>query len=520
MSTTRLLAGFLASVCLSVVASGLGMAAAQSPSSAARAVVACGTLAARALPQATITLAEAVPAGTFSQPGVAATAKPNAALTSLPAFCRVAATLKPSADSDIKIEVWLPMSDWNGKFQAVGNGGWAGSINYAAMGEALKRGYATSSTDGGHVGGGGPWMQRPEKLIDFGYRAVHEMAVKSKVIAAAYYGSEPRYSYFNGCSGGGRQGLMEAQRFPEDFDGIVAGAPAVNTTGRAAFSMWIAQTVHKSDAAYIPPAKYPVIHDAALEACDAGDGVKDGVLERPGQCGFDPKVLECKGADGPTCLTPPQVESAQKIYQALRNTRTGLEISPGLVPGSELGWATYASPQPFAVGLQMFQHMVFKDAAWDYRTLDFGEHMALTDKIENGAVDAMDPDLKRFFDRRGKIIHYHGWADPQITPMSSIKYFESVVEKLGGARGVGDSYRLFMVPGMAHCGGGNGTSTFDMVAALEAWVEQGKAPDRISASRMRNGAADRTRPLCPYPQAAEYIGTGSTEDERNFRCTT
>jgi feruloyl esterase len=476
----------------------------------------CETLASRALPNTTITSAQAMPSGTFTPPGASPAAKPNAALRDLPAFCRVAATLKPWADSDIRIEVWLPAGSWNGKFQAVGNGGWAGSINYASMAEALKRGYATSSTDGGHAGGGGPWMQSPEKLIDFGYRAVHEMALRGKELASAYYGSAPRLSYFNGCSGGGRQGLMEAERFPDDFDGIVAGAPAVNTTGRAAFAMWIAQAMHEDEAAYIPPAKYAAIHDAVLNACDAADGVKDGVLENPKQCRFDPKVLQCTSGDSPACLTAPQVESARKTYAQLLNPRTQEEISPGLLPGSELGWATYGSSQPFALGLQMYQHMVFKDPKWDYRTLDFDRDVALTRKIENGVIDVTDGKLEAFFKRRGKIIHYHGWSDPQITPLSSVKYYERVRAAAGAA--VNDSYRLFMVPGMAHCGGGDGTSTFDMVAALEEWVEKGKAPDQIPASRTRNGAIDRTRPLCPYPQVAKYTGTGSTEEARNFVC--
>jgi feruloyl esterase len=480
--------------------------------------ISCEALTSRTFPGATITVAQSAPAGTFTPPGLAPTAKPNPNLMSLPAFCRVAATLKPSADSDIKMELWLPAANWNGKFQAVGNGGWAGSINYAAMGEALKRGYATSSTDAGHVGGGGPWMQQPDKLVDFGYRAIHEMTVTSKAIATIHYGGGPTRSYFNGCSGGGRQGLVEAQRFPEDFDGIVAGAPAVNTTGRAAFAMWIAQAMHKDEQSYIPPSKYALVHDAVLTACDAADGVKDGVLEDPRQCRFDPAVLTCSGGDSSTCLTAAQVESARKNYAALINPGTKREISPGLMPGSELGWATYGSPQPFGLGAQMYQHMVFKNPNWDYKTLNFDRDMALTDTIENGVIDVRTPSLKRYFDRGGKIIHYHGWADPQITPMSSVKYYESVLESTGGAARVNGNYRLFMVPGMAHCGGGNGTSTFDMLSALEQWVEQGKAPDQIPASRVRNGATDRTRPLCPFPQVARYSGRGSSDDAANFVC--
>jgi len=510
-STSRLTAGLVVAVACGVVAatmsSGVVLTAASS----------CEAIASLVFPDAKITAANPVAAGAFSPPGAGA-GQQNTAFKQLPAFCRVAATLQPSSDSDIKIELWLPASDWNGKLQAVGNGGWAGSINYAAMAEALKRGYATSSTDSGHQGGAGPWMQSPDKLIDFGYRAVHEMTAKSKAVATAYFGNGPRLSYFNGCSGGGRQGLIEAQRFPDDFDGIIAGAPALNTTGRSAFAMSIAQAVHKDEASYIPPSKYPLIHGAVLDACDAADGAKDGVLENPKQCKFDPKVLECRNGDAATCLTAPQVESVRTSYTSLTNPRSRQEIFPGLEPGSELGWATFASPQPFGLAAQMYQFMVFKDPNWDYKTLDFDRDIALTDKIESGKINARDPDLSRFFRRSGKLIHYHGWSDPQIPPMSSVKYYNSVLEKMGGAGKVRDSYRLFMVPGMAHCGGGDGTSTFDMVSALEAWVEKGKAPDQIPASRVRGGVTDRTRPLCAYPQVAKYTGTGSTDEAKNFRC--
>ncbi|PYS49310.1 MAG: tannase/feruloyl esterase family alpha/beta hydrolase [Acidobacteria bacterium] len=476
----------------------------------------CESLASLKLPDTTITMAQSVAAGAFTVPAGGRGAAPR--YDDLPAFCRVAATLKPTADSDIKIEVWLPASGWNAKFEAVGNGGWNGNIDINALATGLRRGYATSSTDTGHPGGGGPWMQSREKLIDFGYRAVHEMTMKAKAIVAAYYGNGPQLSYFNGCSAGGRQALKEAQRFPEDFDGIVAGAPALNTTGRAAFSMWVAQAMHKDEASYIPPSKYPLIHNAVLEACDAGDGVKDGVLENPKRCKFDPKVLECESGDAPTCLTPPQVESARKSYAAAVNPRTKQEIFPGLEPGSELGWATFASPQPFGLGAQMYQYMVFNDPNWDYKTLNFDTDMARTDKIENGTINALDTSLKPFFARGGKLIHYHGWGDPQITPMSSVNYYKGVLETMGSAGKVKDNYRLFMVPGMAHCGGGDGTSSFDMLSALEQWVEKHKAPEQILASRMRNGAVDRTRPLCPYPQVATYKGTGSTDEAANFVC--
>jgi feruloyl esterase len=501
-----------------LVVGGSWVVVALTASAVPAAAASCESLASLALPQATITLAQPVAAGAFTQPGGRGGAAAASPFADLPAFCRVAATLRPSSDSDIKIEVWLPAENWNGKFNAVGNGGWAGSIDSGALAVALRRGYAAAATDTGHEGGGGPWMQRPEKLIDFGHRAVHEMTVKAKAIAAAFYGNTPRLSYFTGCSAGGRQGMKAAQRYPADFDGIVAGAPAVNTTGRAAFAIWIAQQLHKDEAGYIPPAKYPAIHDAVLAACDAADGVTDRVIENPRACTFNPAVLACKDGDGPACLTAPQVESARTMYQPLKNPRTGQVIFPGLEYGSELGWSTFGGAQPFPVATQMYQQMVFKNPAWDYRTLGFDSQMALVDIIEAGNINALDGNLKPFIARGGKLIQYHGWADQQIPSGSSTSYYDSVVKEMGGASRFADGYRLFMVPGMGHCGGGDGPASFDMLTALEQWVEQKKAPAQIPAAHVAAGAIDRTRILCPYPQQAAYKGTGSTSDAASFVC--
>ena len=461
----------------------------------------CESLASLSLPDTTITKAELVPAG-----GVDPT----------PAHCRIAATLKPTSDSDIKIEVWMPSSGWNGNFQAVGNGGWSGSISNAAMADAVRRGYATASTDTGHEGGSASFaLGHPEKLIDYAYRSEHEMTVKAKSIIAAFYGNAPKLSYWNGCSAGGKQALKEAQRFPADFDGIIAGAPGNNWTGRAIESMWIAQAVHRDEAGYIPPEKYPLIHNVVLEACDSLDGVKDGLIEDPTRCHFDPKVLQCKDADSSSCLTAPQVEAARKIYSGAINPRTKQQIFPGLEPGSELGWATLAGPRPFAIGNDHFKYVVFKDPNWDYKTLNFDGDVALAEKTDNGLINATDPNLKPFFGHGGKLIQYHGWNDWQISPLNSVHYYQSVLETLGGAGKVQESYRLFMVPGMGHCGGGEGPNRFDMVSALEQWVEQRKPPAQIIAA---DAKIARTRPLCPYPQVAKYKGTGSIDDAANFAC--
>jgi feruloyl esterase len=490
--------------------------------SAVQAATTCENLTSLALPDTTITLAQSVAAGAFTAPAGGRGGRggdPNAAFKELPAFCRVAATMKPTSDSDIKFEIWLPASGWNGKFEANGNGGWTGSITPATLAAGLQRGYAAAMTDTGHEGGSASFaLGHPEKLVDWGYRAAHEMTVKSKAIIAAYYGDAPKLSYWNGCSAGGRAALKEAQRYPEDFNGIVAGSPGINWTGRSVQAVWIAQGNHKDEASTIPPAKFPVIHNAALEACDAADGVKDGIIEDPTRCKFDPQVLECKGPDGPACLTTPQVETARRIYASVTNPRTKQEIFPGHEPGSELGWNTMVGPQPFGVATELFKFVVFKDPNWDYRTFNFDSDVALTAKADDGVMNALDPNLKAFIGRGGKIVQYHGWSDPQISPLSSVRYYDTVLDTLGGASKVTDSYRLFMVPGMAHCGGGEGTSNFDMLSAVEQWVEAKRAPDQIPASRVRDGKVDRTRPLCPYPQLAKYKGTGSIDDAANFSC--
>jgi feruloyl esterase len=476
----------------------------------------CESLKSLSLENTAITSAETVGAGQLSLPGTGRGAAQNAAFSQLPAFCRVAATLKPSSDSDIKIEVWLPMSNWNGKYQAVGNGGWAGVISYAAMADALGRGYATSSTDTGHVGGSGSFaLGHQEKLIDFSYRSEHEMTVKSKAIINAFYGNAPRFSYWNGCSTGGRQGLKEAQKYPNDYDGIIAGAPA----NRTALSLWIASAVLKEPASYIPASKYSVIHQAVLNACDLLDGVKDGLIENPAQCKFDPRVLQCKAEDGPSCLTESQVEAARKIYTPATNPRTGKELFPSLVPGTELGWGVQAAgPDPSANIFDHFKYVVFKDPNWDWRTFDFDKGIDRAEQPENSLMNATDPNLKEFFGHNGKLLVYHGWADTNVATLNTIRYYNSVVDAMGGASKTSNNIRLFLEPGMGHCSGGEGPNVFDKVSALEQWVEKGKAPDQILASHSSNGQVDRTRPLCPYPQVAQYKGSGSIDDAANFVC--
>ena len=490
----------------------------------------CAALSALSLPAAAITLAQAVDAGPFTPPFDAAQGRPGAdAARPLPAFCRVAVTMTPTRDSAIKIEVWMPASGWNGKYQAVGNGAFSGSIAYPAMMTALARGYATSSTDTGHIGNTASFAAgHPEKVIDFGWRAVHEMAVAAKRIVTAFYDIGPKYSYWNGCSAGGRQAMKEAQRFPADFDGIIAGAPGLDWTGRAAQAVRVMKSLDANEAARLSPPLAQLLHRTAVTACDAQDGLQDGLVADPSRCRFDPSALQCgkalarQSAEGATaanvCLSPAQVETAKLIYSPVINPKTKREIA-GLAPGSELGWtATGWTGSARATGVDQFRFLVFNDPAWTVQRFNVDTDIARAEDADGGTINALDPNLKPFLDRGGKLIQYHGWSDPQISPFNSTQYYARVREALGAAAKIDAGYRLFMAPGMGHCSGGEGPDTFDAIGALERWVEQGQAPDQIIATHAVEGRVDRTRPLCPYPQIAVYTGAGSIDEAASFTC--
>ena len=497
------------------------------------AAVPCESLASMALPQATIDSVKVVASGSFTPPSMRRAdaqdparvdAAINPAYKSVPAFCRVMATLRPSSDSDIKVELWLPVSGWNGKYQAVGNGGWAGVISYSALAEGVQRGYATSSTDTGHVGASGSFaLGHPEKLIDFGYRSVHEMVLKSKAVIFAFYGTAPVHSYWNGCSTGGRQGLMEAQRYPEDFDGMLAGAPANPRSGLTTEEMVIGLATLKNPESYIPKEKYAMIHQAVLEKCDAIDGLKDGLIQNPMQCKFEAKTLQCKGADAPNCLTAPQVVALASIYAPVFDPKTGALIYPGQSPGAETGLQVMAGgPEPFQPSLDQFRYVVHQDPKWDWRTFDLATDGPANEKLSDGLLNADDPNLQPFLSK-SKLILYHGWSDPNVPSENTVNYYNKVVDTLGGTSKTGDSMKLFMVPGMGHCSNGEGPNVFDMLGALEQWVEKGSAPQSVVATKFnKNGdptsGVARTRPLCAYPQVAKYKGSGSIDEAANFSC--
>jgi feruloyl esterase len=471
----------------------------------------CESLLELGSPAASITLAKTVPTGSFVPSGS------TAALNDLPSFCRVSVQLRPSADSDIGAEIWLPISGWNGKFLAVGSGGWGGSIAYDDMAEALRRGYATSATDDGHTGRGASFIAgHPEKFIDFAYRAERGMILEAKRLIKGFYGRDARYSYWNGCSGGGREGLLQAYRYPDEFDGIIAGDPA--DMRRNAWALWLAVQTFKEPEAVIPPEKYPAIHRAVLEACDATDGLKDGLIDDPASCHVDFKSLQCAAADGPDCLTPRQVQTAQTITSPA--TAAGQVVFPRLEPGTELRWNRLAGgPNPADIFVDQFRYVVYQDPGWDWHSFDLERDSQRANAADKD-IDELDPHLAAFAKHGGKLLIYHGWADQQVAPGSTIEFYNSALKLSADSVPSQNWIRLFMAPGMGHCSGGEGPDTFDKISVLERWVEKGEAPARIVAAHSTAGKVDRTRPLCPYPQVARYNGAGSIDEASNFTCRT
>lgn len=490
-------------------------------SSAARAADAgdCASLATRLkLADTTITAAAPVAAGAFSPPGQGM--GPPANYGALPAFCRVAGTIRPTPDSEINFEVWMPLSGWNGKFVGGGNGVWAGSIAYGDMVGPLAAGYATAASDVGHQGSpldGSFLTGHPEKLVDFGHRATHLTTVNAKAAIETFYGRRPARSLYVSCSTGGRIGLMEAYRYPGDYDGISAMAPANPMVPLMVMSLWTGYSAMKDEASRIPPEKFAVAGRAAIAACDATDGAQDGLIGNPAACRFDPAVLQCKGADAPDCLTAPQVATLRAIYQGPRNPRTGEQIYPGLPPGSESQMPPLTmGPEPFPVATTFFRGPVFNDPKWDFRSFDYDRDTQRAMAYGSEALDVPPTGLDRFFGDNRKLLLTHGWADGLIPAESTVRFHEALRAHIGERRAA-DNLRLFLAPGVGHCAGGDGPSRIDHLGILDSWVETGRAPDRIVATSLP-GQPPRSRPLCPHPQVARYSGSGSLDDEKSFRC--
>jgi feruloyl esterase len=462
--------------------------------------------------------------------------------TSMPApaaFCRVAATLTPTTDSTILAELWLPDTEkWNGKFLGVGNGGFGGAVPMGDMRGAVAKGYATAGDDLGHqltslVVDGGWVVGHPEKLKDFAYRADHVTAEFAKTLIAAYYGHPQQLSYFRGCSNGGHEALMEAQKYPADYDGIVAGAPANAFTRVSAGFLWNELALNETPQSQIPQSKLAAIQKAALAKCDALDGVKDGIINDPASCHFDPSALLCKNDDGPECLTKPQLTALRKIYSGPIDPKTRKPIYPGFPAGDEALpqnwdlWIIGSKSYQALFANQVFGSFLLNDPHWNFRTVDFARDTMRADKEIGPLLNSNDPDLSAFAARGGKLILFQGWADAAITPFGTIQYYRDIQRKMG-MQEARRFVRLFMAPGMMHCSGGPGPDNFDPVAAVDQWRQKYEAPESIPAAKYAAsapasagappGEALSTRPLCAYPRVAHWTGNGSSDKAENYVC--
>ena len=524
----------------------------------------CTNLQSLALEHTTITSATDVTTGVFAVPDT----DPPHRITGLPAFCRIAATLTPTSDSVIKIEVWLPEDNWNGLFLGTGGGGFQGIINYNELVTRIRGGYAVANTDlGTAVSGCNPsycgsdgnkgnalaiadgdpanptlgLFGHPERIKDFGHRAIHLMTVRSKELVNAFYQQNARKAFFAGCSTGGQNALMEAQRFPNDYDGIVAGDPAFNhaTLAVAATNGW--QNTHASPGRFIQTGEMTLINKAVLAQCVGQDGgvTTDQFLTDPRDCHFDPKALQCKGGNvPPACLTAEQVTTMQHTYAGATDAVTGKVILPGVARGAETddlsaGGLAFRErlPEPSNDGSL---YWVFgpsfgvAGSAINFMNFDIHRDLAAVDDKLAAPMDATSPDLNEFRKHGGKLIMYHGWADPRIPSQNTIDYFSALVthdsEEMSGQtdlKRTSDYARLFMVPGMYHCHGGPGPNVFDPLAPLVTWVDTGVAPETIIATKFVDDTpptVQMTRPLCVFPKVAKYNGSGSTDDAANFSC--
>ena len=500
----------------------------------APAYAACADIANMSIADGSVTSAEAVSAGGFEPaasqfgppPGVAASPYAD-----VPQFCRVQLTLTPSADSDIKSEVWLPLEEWNGKYVGVGNGIWAGSISYTEMGANVARNYATAATDTGHVGNGmsADWaIGHPEKLVDFGHRAVHVTTVAAKAVVKEFYGKAPELSIWNSCSTGGRQGLMAAHRYPEDFDAISSMAPANPMTDLMTQTMWQGYQPQRFGVA-IGPAELALVHGAVMNQCDALDGLQDGVIGRPMQCTFDPVELLCAPGQEEGCLSAGQVGAVGAFYDGTR-ANDGTWMLPGWPRGSEMQMIPLVmGAEPFPVAMSYFRDLVFQgQGGWDWKTMDYRSYTDLAREYGSDILNAPHDGLSEFFSRGGKLLLSHGWNDGLIPATNTLRYYHGLYNALPLEQAQQQT-RLFMAPGMEHCSGGEGPSEFDTLGAVDAWATTGIAPDRIIATRPTQAGGGfggppapprepMERPLCAWPTVAIYNGEGDPGVASSFSC--
>jgi feruloyl esterase len=490
----------------------------------------CESLSSLKLPDTTIAMALPVAANTFA---------PRAGAKPVPvAFCRVAGSIKPTSDSDIKFEVWLPQAGWTGRYESVGDGGFAEAISLNEMVTPLRLAQPARARTMEHESAKNTQTEwavgHPEKLIDFAYRAVHVTAEVGKAVTAAFYGSKPKYSYFIGCSMGGREALTEAQRYPADFDGISAGDPGNQWASQHAGDAANMKAFTMSKAGYISPADIQKVGAAVIEQCDAVDGIKDGLISDPRQCRINTATLP---------LTPAQLKTYQTVHDGPK-TSTGKQIFPGMPYSSEsVGWVQYFAGPSFVeaptkarralMANSTFSNLVYHDPNWTFMSYDPDKTPVDIQKTMGPIIDAMNPTFTGFKARGGKLISYHGWADSDISPFSTVDFYNSSIAAQGGLDKTQDVYRLFMVPGMGHCGGGPGPNQFgqaggdggadhDVVTAPQQWVEKGVAPKKIIATKFvdndRTKVPQMTRPLCVFRETAKYKGTGDINNADNFAC--
>ncbi|MDX3904526.1 MAG: tannase/feruloyl esterase family alpha/beta hydrolase [Pigmentiphaga sp.] len=480
---------------------------------------------------ARITGVSSIPAGTYRP------ADSRQDLDGLPAFCRIDAVATPTASSQINFQLWVPEgAAWNGKLVATGNGGYSPALSYGDMAYAMRQGYAVLGGDTGHQTEDMLWgVNNPEKIIDWGTRSINAITTSGKQLLTELRGTAASRAYFLGCSTGGHQGFAEAQRYPEDFDGIIAGAPGNNRTALNIEFMWRFRSNRPTNdnlTQFLTPAKLRLITDRAVAACDALDGVTDGVIDDPRACTadkFDVASLQCTGGDAADCLTADQLAAARNIYQGPRNPRTNAQLYPGWPVGSESGWSGYmGSTEP--VRADFWRYWVFDDPQWNWWTFDFDRDVSYAYAKIAPLVDQTSADLSAFKAAGGKLMIYHGWSDPVVSAYDSIGYYDRVLAAQGSRTALDEFYRLFLVPGMGHCSGGPGATSLraegdaapdpsrDLLAAMDRWVEQGTPPDDFVAARMAAGSVQRTRPLCPYPTQAVYGGSGDPNDAANYAC--
>ena len=508
----------------------------------------CDTLAALVLSDTKIASAVAVAAGPYAPPDCKGAVCPAG---DLPAFCKVVATVSPSADASTLIEIWLPQSGWNGRLQSIGNHGFGGTLYYVDMAEALKRGFATAATDEGHKPGAGPFaadfaVGHPQKVIDFAWRSIHEMTVATKAVVAAFYGKPADYAYFNGCSNGGREALMEAVRFPQDYDGIISGGAAANWTHAATEQLHMANAMFKDGPdgpSHLTAAQMMLVHRAVVRACDLADGVADGLIADPRRCAWNARDLVCQpGQDAASCLGAAQADAVNLAYAPVRDPATNRLMFTGQARGSEYDWVKFGIPAngaPF--GVANYRYLVFNDPSWNGLSLDLARDLPQLDALA-APINVTDPDLSAFRRRGGRLIQYHGWGDSQFTPGWTVHYYHEVVRRMGGNERAAlgrtqEFYRLFMMAGLGHCTGGPGPNTIgglqqppspsldaghDIVSALQAWVEQGVAPAQIVATKYVDDSPAKgiamQRPVCAFPAEATYRGAGPVDEAASFSC--